>query len=182
MTDNEIIAAFISTLLPPIQSKFGTQYQILQKNQPTQQGAPSGPTVYLENLFDKRYGFTGAFLDLQADKTQFPDIPERYTQVMLSTYQISALVIQDPTNIALPTAKDVANYVAMLLSVDAILMSLRAQGIKVLRITDVTNPYWVDDRERFEANPSFNVVLQHQQDLDLTVPDISATEVDIYAV
>lgn len=182
MTDNQLIAALISTLTPAIQSNYDNTYVIIQKNQPTQQGAPSTPTVYLEKLFDKRYGFTSESLNLLADKTQFPDIPQVFTQVVMSTVQFSAFVIQDPSNIALPTASDVANYVAMLLSVDGILNSLRAQGIKVLRIMEVLNPYWGDDQDRYEANPSFNVVLQHQRDFSTAVPDVDATEVDIYPV
>ena len=184
MTDNQLLALLITTLQPSVQSQWPT-VSMLQKNQPTQQGVDTGPRVFFEKLFDKRYGFTGETFDLDVLPPGTPTwtpITTTYTQVIETTVQFSALVIQDPTNLALPTASDVAHYVAMLLSTDDILATLTQAGANVMRITQVTNPYFHDDRERFEAHPSFDVVFQHERDLSLSTPPIQAVDIDIYPI
>lgn len=187
MTDNELIELTISTLLPLIQAKFGNTIVMLQKDQPTQQGVPSAPTVYVEKLFDKRYGFTREDLDLSGGGVIPPplpgtDIPANYVQVYETTLQFSAFVIQDPSDLTIPTASDLVNYVAQLLSVRAILQTLRTGGAMIQRSTQVRNPYYTDDRERFEASPSFDIVFQHERDINLTVPSITGVGVEIYPV
>lgn len=187
MTDNELIALAISTLEPLVQDKFGSNVVMLQKDQPTQQGVPSEPTVYIEKLFDKRYGFTREDLDLSGGGVIPPpppgaDIPADYVQVIETTFQFSAFVLQDPSDLSIPTASDLVNYVAQLLSVRAILQTLREGGAMVMRSMQVRNPYYTDDRERFEASPSFDVVFQHERDISLTVPSITGVGVEIYPV
>jgi hypothetical protein len=185
MTDNQLIAAIISILQPPIQAQFGASMQINAKNQPTQQGVPSVGTVYIEKLFDKRYGFEGVDFDLSALQPGMPvwtPITTTYKQLMETTIQFSALVIQDPTNISLPTASDVVNFIAMLMGTDAILAALSAAGANVERIIQVRNPYFHDDRERFEAHPSFDVVFQHERDLVVGTDPIQSVNIGIYPI
>jgi hypothetical protein len=181
MTDNELFSLIMSTLEPLIQAKFPTA-TMLQKEQPTQQGVPTQPTVYFEKLFDKRYGFTREDMDLSMPSDPTLPIPTDYLQLYETTIQFSAWVLQNPEDLSIPTASDLVNHVAMLLSADAILKTLRAGGANVERITNVGNPYIVDDRERFEATPSFDVVMQHQRKLSLTTPAITAVDAEIYPV
>lgn len=184
MTDNELIAAIISTLEPYVQAKFGATYEFAQKNQPELQGTPSTPVVYLEKLFDKRYGWVRRDVDMWTPATGPTDttISTKDVQLYETTFQFSALVLQDPSDLTIPTASDLVNYVSMLLGTAIILAALRQKGANVQRSTSVRNPYWVDDFDRFEASPSFDIVLQHHRDLDLTVPEISAVEVRVYSV
>jgi len=45
-----------------------------------------------------------------------------------------------------------------------------------LRVTDVRNPFFEDDKTRFEANPNFDITLTHASPITLTVPPVDRIE------
>lgn len=190
MLDNQIFAEFITLLQPAIDAQFGLNPRILlmQKNQPTQQGTDSDPRVFVEKLPTHFYGFPRSDYDLPLPDPTNPNdpandqIPEMTVQLELSIFQFSALVIQNPSNLNIPTADDVIRFVARRMQTDSIRLALRNAGLNVLRITDVRNPYFIDDRERFEAHPSFDVTLQHYESITDTVQRVNTWDVEIYPV
>lgn len=183
MLDNELFAAITTVLEPRLQAKFGPDYIIQSKNQIEQAGTPSTPTVFFEKLFDKRVGFVRHdTLIFEPYVNPYDPIPTNDVQLYETTIQFSGLAIQDPQTPDEPTASDLVNYVAMLLGADIIRLALRDMGANIERSTQVRNPYFTDDFERFEAHPSFDIVFQHQRELALDVPPISATELKIYPV
>jgi hypothetical protein len=166
MTDNQLIALVISNLNTAIQLA-GWSFPVIQKNNPTQQGIPSTPGVFVEKAFDMNYGFAGADFALSPDQTVFNDSE---TQIVETTVQISAWAIQDPTNTSAPTASDICEYLKQYMNHRTIAAALTALGVGVYRVTEVRNPYITDDRTLFEATPSFDLVLVHDRTLTLTVP------------
>ena len=56
---------------------------------------------------------------------------------------------------------------------DATRAILNASGVGILRVTDIINPYFVDDRDNFEASPSFDFVLTYQNVRVSTSPQIT---------
>ncbi len=49
-------------------------------------------------------------------------------------------------------------------------------------MTDVRNPYFLDDRRRNEASPSFDAVFTHKQVVRSVAPIVAATEIVVATV
>lgn len=167
MNDNALIAV-VATQIEAAMTAAGWGYVVIQKNDPTQEGAPSGPAVFFEKLFDHPYGWPMSKAVQNAPLT----LSETTTQLYETTFQISALVKQDPQNLFLPTASDVANYVKIFISTPTIIRAMAAQGVATLRVTEVRNPYFEDDHSQFEANPSFDIVVTSNRSISLTIPGV----------
>lgn len=103
-------------------------------------------------------------------------------QLYESTYQLSAWVPQDPASVNALTESDVLNIVSGIMQSDAIIAAFRASGVSLLRVTEVRNPYIVDERDRFEAVPSFDIVLLHHRETVSTLPAVVTYEANINRV
>jgi hypothetical protein len=166
MLDNALIA-ILATQLEAASSTAGWGYLVAQKNQPSQEGVPTAPTIFFEKLFDHEYGYP-----MRTDTYQ--PTPDNYahveTQVVETTFQISALVPQDPTDLTIPTASDVVGYMKLFIQNSITLAAFVSSQVSMLRVSEIRNPYAIDDKDRFEASPSFDLVLQHNRTITLSVP------------
>lgn len=99
-----------------------------------------------------------------------------------TTFQMSSLAVQDPSNANQRTAADLLNYAAYALQNQDFIAAIEEEGVGILRITDVRNPYFMDDRDRFEASPSFDFVLTHKQIIVSQTPIIEKIVVQILDV
>ena len=163
-TDNTLIAKMISELnlafsTYPFPTGFG-KVTVQQKQQPSQQGVPNGPCVFIEKLFDNRYGFM--MVDIKYDPIT-DSVIENQTQVYQTTFQLSALSIQKPSDTTLPTASDLVSTVCQIFQGRAIIRRLSAAEIGVLRVSEIKNTYFTDDRDRQEAHPTFDLVLTYNR-------------------
>jgi len=144
---------------------------VKQKYQPTMQGTNVGPTVYFYKLGDVRYGFP-------QNISYWDSVANQETHLMVqcfkTTFQVSALVISVPTNTATYTASDLVNDVCMILQAENTLNALNLAGISILRVQDITNPYFIDDQDRYEASPSFDFTLTYQQVIKTIDPVVSS--------
>ena len=179
LTDNDLIRIFLPIIQDGLTADGFKKVTVKQGNQPTQQGINTLPTVYFYKLFDKRYGF------LRRDDT-WDSINEimvhTETQQYETTFQIEALVLQNPKNTNLYTASDLVNEVASIMQSDSTRGILSSNDIGILRITDIRNPYFKDDRDQFEASPSFDFVLTYAQTRVTTSPVITSYDYDIERV
>ena len=177
MQDNELISALVTTIrtgaalvgLP-------VDIRVKQASQPTQQGAESNPAIYLTKISHNRYGWPGYTEFFDKDRLQ---MRRRTTQVYQTTFQVNALAIQDPQNENSLTASDLLDKAASLLNGPAGMSLMRKAGIGVLRVTDVRNPYFKDDSGRFEASPSFDIVLTHKTVTVSDIDSVAVTEINI---
>jgi hypothetical protein len=148
----------------------GSSAEVVQFDPMTTQGRPSGPAVLFQKLFDRRYGFA------KRDDVPDPDEPTRMihreTQYYESTYQFEAVGPSAQPGATLPTAtpSDLVNLAAGVVQSDAFMDALRQGGLAVLRVTQVRNPFMQNDREQFEAAPSFDLVVTHEQIMLSTTP------------
>lgn len=221
---------------------------VQQDFQPTQEGTPSAPTIFLHKVMDERIGAqyrvnqwdatplatftgsvsssmlsvssiasgalssgqtlsgnavpndilvvglgtgtggTGTYLLNQpltlAPQSLFTIAGMGYTETQQyqSTFQISALVTQDPSNTASLTASDICNYAAYVMQSLPAIQALEAMGVGILKIGQIRNPYFSDDRERWEANPSFDFVLTHKQIISSVQPVITEYTLQVLEV
>jgi hypothetical protein len=178
MTDNELIRVVRGFLVGELASD-QMSVLVIQKQNPTQQGVPNTPCLFIEKLFDTPRGHPEYTKVYQQSTNSFVETEK---QLMATTFQISALVLQIPENTNLPTASDMANYALGKLQSRKFLRVLEPLDLGVLRAPDVRNPYFTDDRDRQEAAPSFDIAVTHYRTTTTNSPIVTTAEVDLYRV
>lgn len=183
MTDNDVIAKIIELLNAkfaawPYTVGYGP-VEVQQKQQPTKQGIPSAPTVFIEKLFDHRYGWVAVLQEETSDPTK---LLETENQLYNTTFQISALALQDPSRIDLPTASDLCSDACAILQSRYALQEFTAAKIAVFRVSDVQNNYVTDDQDRQEAEPSFDIVLSYTRTIATPIDKISRVDSTVVQV
>jgi hypothetical protein len=179
MQDNALIRLFLPLLQNGLPSYGYEGVTVKQSNQPTQQGINSNPTVYFYKVGDHRYGWL--------KRTSVWNIPasrmDHYEMQMYETkFALSSLVTQNPKQPYGFTASDLVNTCAAILQSSSTLQTLSASNVGMLRIQDVSNPYFTDDRDQFEAAPQLEFILTHRQSRLTTDPVINSYKFDIYRV
>jgi len=159
LTDNALIQIFLPILNNGLTAGGFTGVTVKQANQPTQQGIQSNPALYFFKVNAKRYGYLGRLDVWDADDVEMVHTETQYIE---STWQVSALVLQLPSTPTQYTASDLVNEAASIMQSDSTRDILNQSGIGILRVTDLVNPYFVDDRDNFEASPSFDFVLTYE--------------------
>jgi len=162
MYDNALYTILIAQLKAawPVLAA-GQAVEVLQKYQPRAEGMDFGPTLYVYKLFDKRYGWPKR--DTIPDPDNVNEVIRRETQILQTTFQVTAINKQNPEDIAAPTAGDIANQGAAILQSDYIMDRLKLEGLSLLRITEVRAVWFTNGAEQWEQAPSFDFVLQHNQ-------------------
>lgn len=157
MTENELIANLFTVINAGLASR-GISVGMEQSYQPTQQGTPSTPCIYLHKISDSEYGFPGK--NNTYDKTNLVMVHTE-TQILETTFQVNATAAQDPSNITQLTSGDYVKAVARILGSDAAVVALQTLGIGIYRIQKITNTYFRDEREQNEASPSFDFTVTY---------------------
>ena len=180
MTDNQLIQLFLPIIQAGLIADGFTNVTVKQSNQPTMQGINTNPTVYFFKVSNKRYGFLGRYDKWSALQSNMVHTEKQYFE---TTFQVAALVLQNPKDTSLPTALDLVNDVASIMQSDKTRAILNASKVGILRVQDVLNPYFFDDRDNFEASPSFDFVLTYRNDRISSTPIITPPIVpNIYGV
>lgn len=158
-TDNSLIQIFLPIINNALIADGFTGVKVMQSNQPTQQGIPTAPTIFFFKVASKRYGYLGRLDEWDADAVEMVHTENQYYE---STWQVSALVLQNPATPNQYTASDLVDEVSSIMQSDSTRDILNESGIGILRVQDIVNPYFVDDRDNFEASPSFDFVLTYE--------------------
>lgn len=180
MKDNQLIKLIFDVLEGQQAISGIPDIEFAQAYQPTQQGVNSVSTAYLFKVGDVRIG-----LPLCEDKwdTDTQIMVHTETQVYQTTFQLSALSIQDPTiGEAQLTASDIVNACAYIMQSQATVEQLIAADVGILNVKEIRNPYFVDDHENFEANPSFDFTLTHKQIVISNGRVLQSTEFQVLTV
>lgn len=170
MTDNDLIRLFLPIIQAGLTADGFVQVITQSSNQPRQQGIPSGPTVFFTKIHDKRYGWLGRFTK-QTVHTE--------TQWHETVFQVIALSVQNPLTPEQYSAANLVNEVASILQSENTHNLLIAQNVGIYRISEIRNPWFQDDRDQFEASPTFDFTLTHLQTRVNSVPVISSYDVVI---
>ena len=172
MTEKEMYILLCSVIADGLLTVYNlddTAVDVRQGYQPRITGTPSGGAVLLTNQPSRRFGFLKR-TDVWDDNTQ--TMVHTETQVMTTQFQAGALWPQNPDAVdaeTSPTAADLLGYVARIIQSDAGREAIRAGGATILRVTDIENPNFKDERDQFESSPNFLFTLCH------TVVDVSTT-------
>jgi hypothetical protein len=179
MRDNQLIQIFFPIIQNGLIADGFVGVNVIAANQPTQQGTPLVPTVTFYKIGDHRYGFLRRYDTWDSINGVMIHTEE---QAYETTFQISALALQNPGTPDQYTASDIVNEVAAIMQSDNTLNILYNNGIAILRITEVSNGYFTDDMDNFEASPSFDFTLTHTQTRVSTGNAIDHVEYDIFRV
>jgi hypothetical protein len=146
-----------------------TGVTVSQDFQPTIQGEPSGPTLHLHTVSIQRYGYLG-----REDVYANGENTHTETQVMIATLQINAKVNNDPTmpqyNPLALTAMDYVNAAASVLQNDFTRYTLKNNGIGVFRITEGRVNHFKDEKQRYEADPSYDCMFTYTSVITSVTP------------
>lgn len=179
MTDNDLIRVFLPILQTQLPLYGYNGIVVKQSNQPTQQGTNTTPTVYFYKTGDHRYGWVRREDFWNLDLATEEHIEEQYYE---TRFMLQALVLQYPKTPYAFTASDLVNTCSAIMQSSSTLQTLAASNVGILRIMDVTNAYFSDDRDQFEASPSFEFTLTHYQTRITTQPIVSSQVYNIYRV
>ncbi len=158
MTDNQLIQLFLPIINTGLIADGFDDVTVKQSNQPTMQGINTNAAVYFFKVANRRYGFLRRFDVWNTNTRQFDHAESQYFE---TTFQMTALVLQNPLNTNLPTASDLINEVTSIMQSDNTRAILNASKVGILRVTELNNPYFIDDRENYEASPSFDFTLTY---------------------
>jgi hypothetical protein len=168
----------LATKLEQASAAAGWNYAVIQTSGPTQQGIPDAPIIMFQKLFDEPRGWPKSTSVYEPVADQFTT---KSLQEYQTTFQISALVIQVPDDLTLPTASDVANYMYNALHSRSTVSAFMKVGVNVMRAPQIGNAYFEDDRSRFEARPSFDIILTHSREVGQITPAVHVVEGEEHA-
>lgn len=179
--DDKALSILIRTqLLAVMQATTGLSSVGLARNyQPTQQGAATGAYVYFAKLFDRRYGHVERREVWNQTAGAFDHVERQQYE---TTYQFTAMVPQNAASATELSESDILNRVSGIMQSDAMLAAFQAAGVGILRVTEVRNPYMLDDRDLYEAMPSFDLVVTHKRQTVTTLPAVVTYDATISRV
>lgn len=153
MSDNDLYA-FVRQKIVSILAREKLGLQVLQLYQPTNQGPQDKGGIFLQKLFDVEYGW-------QHHKTAKKDqrFVQEIGQYINTTFRVSCLLTQSMNTVQRLQPLDVLRKVKMRLGAPGSIQEMLSQGVNILRITHIQNPFFTDESQRFEAMPYFDVVL-----------------------
>lgn len=170
MTDNEVLSHLLSALSTGLNDNGFPSPLIKQAYQPNQQGIEAGPAWYIHRLSTHKYGHPGRVQVKNEANNNF-DVTE--TRILESTYQITAYSRPaDPVanpDLTLPNSFDMADVAAAVVESTAFSDTIREQGIRVYRVTDIREPYFTNDSDQNELSPNFDFTVTYNRELTSTV-------------
>lgn len=181
MIDSELLA-FVGQIITAAVTNGSTvigAVDVVQKDSPTQQGANSAPTAYFEKAYEIG---RGAPIVKTVYDNETKVMTEKTTQLTETYIQISALAWQDPTASVVVTAGDIVQYINSYLRAPSVRAVFLASGLNVLKVAEVRNPWFENDRNQFEAMPNFDLTITHEKSITLVIGAITSATGDVINV
>lgn len=179
MTDNEVWGILTSTFDQALIDSGLDQVNFMRAFQPRQEGAFTSDALYCHRISSKRFGW-------QARSDKYDDANDEFDHNEMitteSVYQVSSEVSENPEDENQITAFDVVSRVAIELNSYKVRKALIAQGIGIIRIIDVRTPFFKNESDRFEAEPSFDFTISYKQNNMSKVPAVTNYEGNISRV
>lgn len=179
MRDNQLWPIILTVINTGLTARSISGVSVMQAQQPTRQGPASGRGVYLTRLPDVPIGHTKRDSVWNVDESTMDHVEE---QVYSTTIQLNSLAIQDPADTTSLTAMDLARACRAVLQSSAALDTFIASGLGMLRIGEIRNTPFVDDKGRNEYSPSFDFTLTHNDRFISTDPVTELVECNVVRI
>lgn len=176
MNEKQLAALIVSELTAGLQ-RADVDLPVIAGNQPTTQGREDAG-VYFFPIDDPVGGWQGRSYGSTTDGT----LPMRDSQTVETSFQVQALLPDDPTDITGPTALDVLHTARMVIASLPFVQAMVSAGAGVQRPTDVRTPYFTNDRDQFEMVPSFDFTVSHERAIIQTIGAVESAAFDLRRV
>ncbi|AWD92409.1 hypothetical protein [Xanthomonas phage Carpasina] len=170
MKDNDLII-LLSNRIDEAIALGGWAFPLIQKPQPTQQGAPSASAVFFEKLYDTHFG-SGQTKNL----TTADGYSEKEFQLVETKFQVMCVIRQNPSDISIPTASDVSNFIKMFITSRQTIRLWLPLGVSVLKVSNLSNQFLENDKRQMEAFPIFDITLTHSREMVMPVGSVTSAE------
>jgi hypothetical protein len=101
---------------------------------------------------------------------------------METVFQVGAVTVMNPKSPTQLTASDILDVVAAALQSTSTIEALEAIDAGILRITDISNPFFESDKGEFQSSPSFDFTATHKQVTLSTAPLAYPIDAEIYPI
>ena len=179
MLDNQIYQVLISainqilvdqsSIYPALQNAL-----VRQSYQPTQQSVKNQPCIFVSKVTNPQFGWGINYIANTSEREQ--------VQYAESTYQVVALLQQDPADINSLTANDLVTLVSDMLQSYDIIRSLRGQGLAIQRVSSISGGHFVNDKDRYELDPGFQITFNYHRTYNKPVDQVIEATGAIYGV
>lgn len=172
MRDNDLFKVIIAELKSLLAGEGLSDVKIKQSYQPTQQSVSEQRRIFIHKVTNPQVGVGIVY-----------DENKRIQQhLKRAVFQFDALAQQDPSDINSLTASDILTIAADLLqSYDAV-RNLRNNGVNIERITEVRPSYFINDKDRNESSPSFDLTVTYQHNYEKEIPSITGANSNLQGV
>lgn len=159
MNDKKIYAALIKVLDEALKAHGHNDIRVLRGDLNASQKRPNEPTITLVKLFDRHIGqpFKTNVFDAEINAFRHKEIT-----LVESTFQITAFFTENPADVDGPTASDLCNLAAHILSHDDALVALGNIGLRPVNFTSIRNNQSENEKGGYELTPSFDLVITHR--------------------
>lgn len=180
MLDNQLFTLIFSIVNAGLAAQSITGVTVSKAYNSITVGVPSGASVSCFKISDHRYGYPKKVSTWRPEEP--PAMLHTTTQCYETNFQMQALIPLDATPADAQTASDLVNIVAAIMQDDTAIATLKLSEVQILRITDVRNPAFKDEKNRNEFAPSFDFTLTHKQVFTVEVPVIESVQSGIYGI
>lgn len=172
MRDNDLFKVIIAELKSLLTGEGLSDVKIKQSYQPTQQSVSEQRRIFIHKVTNPQVG-VGIVYDQNKRIQQ---------HLKRAVFQFDALAQQDPSDINSLTASDILTIAADLLqSYDAV-RNLRNNGVNIERVTEVRPSYFINDKDRNESSPSFDLTVTYQHEYEKEIPSITGANSNLQGV
>lgn len=178
MNQKELVALIRSQLLAGLARYGVSNLPVKQGYQPTTQGRVT-ECVYFWLLSDNPEG--AQYRDQVTDPGTL-QLTTRETQNIASTFQIGALIPDDPTKENQLTAKDITVMCRQIVLSQPFLQALTTKNAGMRRPTEIRNPTFLNEESQFEYRPSFDFTVTHKQSIMQLTDSITSVEFNLHRV
>lgn len=162
MKEIELDVLMRQTLIASLSAAGIVGYPVIAGYQQRGQGRVS-TGIYYWTIGEHNYGWQGAKTIVVGD-----ELFTKEMQIVEQTYQIQTFVKERDAEYS---ALDLATKIRMAISSRLFINALAVYNIGVQRPTSIRSPFFVNDRDQYEANPSFDFVLSHKRYMTQSVSE-----------
>lgn len=175
MLDNELLISIRAELISQLANYTAhnlSDVKVKRSYQPTQQAPSNDRIIVIHRIGNPQVG--GGLKYNGTTRTE-----QKFKR---ATFQFDCLAPYDPDDINALLPLDIVTIAADLLQSYTGIRNLREKGVNIERVTDVRPSYFINDGERHESAPSFDLTVNYQHDYENEIPAIVGATTNLYGV
>ncbi len=178
MNDKQVLVILIGIIRAALNNQGITDIDILRGFQTRQQGVPERGVIYIHKISTQRYGHPE---EVNAYNSGNDNIDQSSRFWKTPAWQFS-IRKQESTDVDAMTAGDLADIVSDIMQLPSTRDALLLSGIGLERVLQIRNMYEVNEKDRNEHIPNFDVTLSYNRVYESTVIAVDDIEHNISRV